>query len=167
LANSAHSLASLRYRSALLTGSCIVSSKWAGAQPTPHALHHAGRLSPSRPPQKMTWSAHGAHHRHSLGTMTFQPRSRLRRSPPISGKTLRRQCDNFGGFLGRRHDVPSVLQIINSRQHPAMTSSSLSAVLLGPARPGSGTSRPAASSSRQRAKCCAPDTSRPRSACRR
>jgi hypothetical protein len=76
----------------------------------------------------MTWSAHGAHHRHSLGTMTFQPRSRLRRSRPISGKTLRRQCDNFGGFLGRRHDVPSVLQIINSRQHPAMTSSSLSAV---------------------------------------
>ena len=44
--------------------------------------------------QKMTWPAHGAHHRHSLVTMTFQ--------------ILRRQCDNFGGFLGRRHDVPSV-----------------------------------------------------------
>jgi hypothetical protein len=32
---------------------------------------------------------------------------------PIAGN-LTCQCDNFGGILGRRHDAPSVLQIINS-----------------------------------------------------
>jgi hypothetical protein len=103
LANSAHLFASLRDRSALLTGAYIWPPEWAGARPTPHALHHAGTLSPSRLPavlaQKMTWlRPPRAHITDSLVTMTFQLRSRLRRSAPSPGRRYAANATSLGAF---------------------------------------------------------------------